>query len=257
MQKDDIRPLVKASDIPAALGLLTRLPISVDTKVARARGAQAAWAYPLVGLIIALIALSITSVLGWLGLNTTLQAGACLLIMTIITGAMHEDGLADSADGLWGGWTLERRLEIMNDSHIGTYGVLALAFSVLLRFAALTQLIALGHFWSGVITAAVLSRANMLSVMTLLPHARETGLSQSVGRPEQSTMLAGIGVALAVAFVMSPWHLPALAIVSILSTMACAAIARHKINGQTGDILGATQQVSEVLLFATCLALVS
>ena len=165
MRNTDKGPLVALSDVPAAIGLLTRLPARVDTELATARGAAAAWAYPIVGLIVSVIAvicMTITSAIG-------LPAGAAALIgvatATIITGAMHEDGLADAADGLWGGWDPVHRLKIMKDTYIGAYGVIAIVLSLLMRWLLLTELIQLGA-GAALIAAAMLSRAAMVGVMT-------------------------------------------------------------------------------------------
>jgi len=127
VEKDDIA-LMHWRDVPAALGLLTRLPVPVDTDHATARAAKAAWAYPLVGLVLALL----LAVIGWLasGLMPEIRAAILLAAGVIITGALHEDGLADAVDGLWGGWDKARRLEIMKDSHIGAYGVIGLVLSL-------------------------------------------------------------------------------------------------------------------------------
>jgi len=255
LQKDDTTALVQWSDVPAALGLLTRLPIKVDTEAAIHRGAASAWAYPVVGICVALISLLIVTGLSWFGVTSWILAGIYVALGIIITGAMHEDGLADSADGLWGGWTKERRLEIMKDSRIGTYGVLALILAVLLKAMAIHALIEAGSVWGPLVVCAAASRALMVVLMSLLPNARDTGLSQSVGRPEQSTMLVACAVGLGIGLVALPSFVPALMIVSVLVTLACGAIARAKIGGQTGDILGATQQITEIVLLITCMSL--
>ena len=129
MDKHDKSPIVSLGDITAALGLLSRLPVRVDTSRATARGAQAAWAYPIAGLILAALACAIAQIALMLGVPAPLTAGLALASLVIMTGAMHEDGLADSTDGLWGGWDKDRRLAIMKDSHIGAYGVIACPIS--------------------------------------------------------------------------------------------------------------------------------
>ena len=115
MQKHDI-VLISGHDIPAALGLLTRIPIKVDMDRAATRGPAATWAYPLAGLVVGLIMAVIAWVAQLLGIAAPVIAALMLTGAIITTGAMHEDGLADSADGLWGGWDKARRLEIMKDS---------------------------------------------------------------------------------------------------------------------------------------------
>ncbi|MEO0829047.1 MAG: adenosylcobinamide-GDP ribazoletransferase, partial [Pseudomonadota bacterium] len=118
-------PLLSIWDPLAALGLLTRLPVRLPD-AAISRGAKAAWAWPLAGLVVA----SLTAVIALLtlkaGLPQSLAAGLALGVQIMVTGGLHEDGLADTTDGIWGGWDKARRLEIMRDSRIGAYGVLAL-----------------------------------------------------------------------------------------------------------------------------------
>jgi hypothetical protein len=122
-----------------------------------------------------------------LGVAPGAAAAVAVGTQAMVTGALHEDGLADSADGLWGGWDKTRRLAIMKDSHIGTYGVLALILVMLLRWTALAALFAQGTPWAALIAAGALSRAPMAVLMAALPNARGTGLSHSVGRPDGVT----------------------------------------------------------------------
>lgn len=239
-----------------ALALLTRLPVPIDPHFAQTRGAAAAWAYPLAGAVVALIAAAV----GWLalsiGLPSWLAAGLLIATQILITGAMHEDGLADSADGLWGGWTRTRRLEIMKDSHIGTYGVLSLVLSVLLRWAALASLMPNAP-WVAILIAAITSRAAMVTLMAALPHARADGLARSVGRPQMPAVWAAIGLtALTGLVLIGPEILTVIACAG-LATLICCLIAHRKVGGQTGDILGATQQIAEITTLITLAALLS
>lgn len=257
MANRDTTALVQVSDLFAALGLISRLPVTVDGERAMARGAAAAWAYPMAGLVIGAILACAATVSLWLGLGTPISAAIALATGVIITGAMHEDGLADSADGLWGGWDPARRLEIMKDSHIGVYGVAALVLSFLIRWLALSELMAAGLHWAAIITAAMISRACMTAVMAVLPNARDTGLSQSVGRPSQRTALLATAIgALACVALWGGWGLIVTAVV-ILSVLSCMAIAKAKIGGQTGDILGATQQITEIAVLLTLVGLIN
>ena len=252
MAKDDI---VSWGDLPAALGLLTRLPVRVDTAAAVARGARAAWAWPLAGAVVAVIAALSGAAALRLGLPPGIVAGLVLAAQIIITGAMHEDGLADSADGLWGGWTRDRRLEIMKDSHIGTYGVLALILSVGLRWLALQALIGLGWLWPALILPAMLSRLPMVALLQALPPARQGGLGRSVGVPPRNTLVLGTGLTMAVTLLLvGPWALPLALTVGAVS-LGWAAIAMAKIGGHTGDILGGAQQLAEITALLTLLAL--
>jgi adenosylcobinamide-GDP ribazoletransferase len=237
-------------DIAVAAALLTRLPLPRLPDRAFARQTRAGWAFALVGAGVGLLAAGAGLAALWAGLPAGAAAGAVLGAQIALTGAMHEDGLADTADGLWGGWTIERRLQIMRDSHIGSYGVLALILSLGLRWVALALLIAAGNgvLIGAVIAAAALSRAVLPGLMTVLPAARVDGLAHGVGTPGWgvSTCALGFGGALAWLGAGAAIVLPAL--VAFLAVAALAAIARAKIGGHTGDILGAAQQVAEISL---------
>ncbi|MFT4150523.1 MAG: adenosylcobinamide-GDP ribazoletransferase [Paracoccaceae bacterium] len=227
-------------DIMAALGLLTRLPVPLAPP--RPEGA---WAWPLAGGAVgALAALAGGAGLG-LGLPAGIAAGMALAAGMLATGALHEDGLADCADGFWGGRDKARRLAIMKDSAIGSYGTLALIVTVLVRWQAVTAILA-GGDWPLLIAAAALSRAPMAALSAFLPNARGAGLSQSVGRPLPRTAglsaAAGLGIALATA---GEAALP-MAFGAALAACVVALVARTKIGGQTGDVLGASQQLAEV-----------
>lgn len=250
---DDTHRLIAAKDVLAALGLLSRLPVPVDVALATRRGALAAWAYPFAGAAIAGIAASAGQCALWAGLPAPLAAGLTLAAMVIITGALHEDGLADTADGLWGGWDRDRRLEIMKDSRIGAYGVIALILGLGLRWQALAAILDIA-LWPALIASAMLSRAAMVPLMTFLPNARACGLSQNVGRPAKSTaLLAGAAAGLAAVVAFQTFGVVLLA-VTALTAASCALIARAKIGGQTGDILGATQQITEISVLLTIAA---
>ncbi|SFC72083.1 adenosylcobinamide-GDP ribazoletransferase [Tropicimonas isoalkanivorans] len=240
-------------DIALATALLTRLPIPVPPDYAATRGAGAAWAYPLAGVPVAAAA----GILAWVGMHLGLPAattaGLVIVVQVVLTGAMHEDGLADTADGLWGGWSRERRLEIMKDSRIGSYGVMALILSVGLRWSALS---ALGSaMLPTLIAVALISRATMIGTMTILPNARADGLSKSIGRPGPRSFLVAAVVASALSMLTTGGMTFALIASATLAALGLGAIARAKIGGQTGDILGATQQVSEIAALATAATL--
>ncbi|MGR3491116.1 MAG: adenosylcobinamide-GDP ribazoletransferase [Shimia sp.] len=239
-------------DLAAATGLLTRLPVPVDGDRAMERGARSAWAYPLVGLLVGLILAGV----GWvlLPLGAPLAAALALAVGIVITGALHEDGLADCADGFWGGYTKDRRLEIMADSRIGTYGVLALGLSLLIRWQAMALLLAISPLW--LILAPALSRAAMVPVMQYMDHARPGGLSARVGKPGQRAELVSFVLILAInsAFGLTAIA-PALAVTVV--TLGCPLIAQRKIEGQTGDVLGATQQLTEMAALVALVAVLT
>ncbi|WP_375689186.1 adenosylcobinamide-GDP ribazoletransferase [Pseudooceanicola sp. LIPI14-2-Ac024] len=238
-------------DILAALALLSRLPLPRTSEVR----SGAAWAYPLAGVVLGALVAAAAGGMLLIGLPVSLAALIALAVAVILTGAMHEDGLADVADGFWGGWTRDRRLEIMRDSHIGTYGVTALALSLAARWQALVLILAAGQHWSALIAAAALSRAAMPAVMCALPHARADGLSHHVGRPPTSRAVAAAVIAVVLAVILLPITTAlAASLMAALTTAGLAALARHKIGGQTGDVLGATQQLAEIAVLCAIVA---
>lgn len=240
MQKNDI-----IRDIGLALMLLTRLPLPTLPKAWFQYQAQAAWAFPLAGLAIALPACGAATLAIWLGLSTSIAAGLMLAVQILLTGAMHEDGLADTADGFWGGFTPERRLEIMKDSQIGTYGVVALILTVGLRWLALTALISQVGVWP-MLAVATLSRVTMPILMVTLPNARSAGLSHSVGRPNTAALTIGFGFALLFSLLLIGSTIISVLAGMALTTFGLGLLARAKIGGQTGDVLGTSQQIAEL-----------
>lgn len=238
------------SDLGIALSLLSRVPVPIDHDAAAQHAARAAWAFPVVGAGLGLFCGGVGWGLASVGLPAEAVAACVLAVLIFVTGALHEDGLADSADGLFGGWTREKRLEIMRDSRIGAYGVLAIGLSLLLRWSCLTALLeALGPtgLLIGIPVSAALSRAAMVPVMTRLPHAREDGLARHVGQaPAWAAALASV-LALALALMIAGGLAGATsALAAALAAFLVARTALSRIGGQTGDILGAAQQCAEI-----------
>jgi adenosylcobinamide-GDP ribazoletransferase len=244
----DIAPRL-LPDLLSGFALLTRLPLPDH----QGTGAASAWSWPVVGAVLGGIAALVAGLALWLGLTPGVVAGLVLALGAMLTGGLHEDGLSDTADGLFGGWTRERRLEIMKDSRVGSYGVLALVLVTLVRWSALTTILAGGSLWV-LVAVGALSRAPMAVVMSALPNARETGLSHATGRPSGQVALIGAALAMAIAFLFAGWAaLPMLVLVAI-STWLLARSAKARIGGQTGDVLGATQQLAEAAALAVLAA---
>ena len=232
----------------SALMLLTRLPVRGTPARPAAR---AAWAWPLVGAGIGAAMAAVLWAGTALGLAPGLAAALALAASAALTGALHEDGLADVADGVWGGRTPERRLEIMRDSRLGTYGALALTLSVLARWSLLAAA-AQGEAWLAPVAAAALSRAAMAWVLCA-PPARADGLGRGAGVPSRGTVAAATALG-ALPLVAAPGAaLPALAGAALV-TAGLVALARAKVGGQTGDVCGAAQQLSEIAILAVLTA---
>lgn len=209
---------------------------------------------PLAGAVIGLPAALVLASALTLGLDPFMAAALAIAALTLSTGFLHEDGLADTADST-GGKDREQRLAIMRDSRIGSYGASALILAFLLRVGALasiaSQIPAAGAALS-IIAAAALSRTAALAPMAYLSPARKDGLAHAVGRPERGAFR--VAVALAAGLTLAAGAFPGVpfagAVLMIVSTAFAAFVmtrfsSRH-LGGQTGDIAGATQQVAEI-----------
>ncbi len=225
-----------------ALGFLTRLPVAPPVEDWRGRLAAAAWAFPLVGLVVGGFGGAVWSAGHWLGLPLVLAALVAVAAQVLLTGALHEDGLADVADGFGGGRDRARKLEIMRDSQIGAYGVVALVLVLLARVAAVASL---EQVLMGLLVAAILSRAAMALAMGLLPAARGDGLghdASGVSAPAWAGVALAVVIAVfAVGFAQAFW---VVFTAGIVLAFVCWRAVRH-IGGQTGDVLGAVQQLVE------------
>lgn len=208
------------------------------------RGGAAAWAYPVVGFAVggtaALAGLAALAV----GLAPALAAGLALAVAIFATGALHEDGLADCADALWSGRGPSERLAIMRDSRIGAYGATALILAIGLRWAALAELIAEPGWPAILLSAAALSRV-AVAMVQMGPSARPDGLAASQGRVPPAAAAFGLALGLGGTVLLT-----GALFIPLIITLGVAfllhRILRARIGGQSGDGLGATQQVSEV-----------
>lgn len=246
-------------DFAKMLRFYSRLPVPVFAFEAAPHGlpdfARAVWAVPLVGATIGAVGAFLGFAAYLAGLSTLIAAALTIAALVIVTGAFHEDGLADSCDGLWGGATPARRLEIMKDSRVGTFGAAGLALSLALRIFALAELFRLvgPMAFPLVIGIGAASRPLALLPTFLLPPATGTGLAASVAMPGARGLMAAILIGLALlAGAAYPLNLlPGLAVTLgalALVLMIAIRIARLKIGGHTGDILGACQQLGEITL---------
>jgi len=215
-------------------------------------------ALPFAALVIAAPAALIALLAGLAGVDALLTAALAVTALIVTTGAFHEDGLADSADGLFGGHTPERRLEIMKDSRVGTFGALALGLSLLLRVSALAAILQGAGAWAvaaAVLVAAPWSRVEGLRILATVEPSRSNGASAAVGQPDRSVLPIAYGLSGALALVLvAAGALPLAGIVLglALSALAASGLARtaiRLIGGQTGDILGAAQQLGEIAIY--------
>ena len=244
----------RAKELTASIVFLTRLPFARAMPITGADIAQAVWAFPIAGILIGLIGALVYALAHRAGLPAWPAATLTVLATLAATGCLHEDGLADTADGFGGGKTRERKLDIMRDSRIGTYGVCALAMSILLRVSALASLADPGLVVPALIAAHGAARATMPAFMFLVPPARRDGLSFDVGAPPRTgvTIAGALGV-LILAICLGP-ALGIAALILLLAVIALMAwLSIAQIEGQTGDVLGAVEQVSEIVILLVAL----
>jgi adenosylcobinamide-GDP ribazoletransferase len=248
-------------DAALALVFLTRLPLPIAGPLAEGAAARAMGWFPLVGGLVGLAGGLVTALASLAHLPPLACALLGLAAMVWLTGGLHEDGGADVADGFGGGRDVARKLEIMRDSRVGSYGVLALIFSVGLRAAAIGALLEAGPgaVIAGLVAAGALSRAGLAALADRLPPARRDGLAAAQGKPTKTTVwLAGAlgsGVALlALAPLALGWLALPAALAAAGATGLMAALARRQIGGHTGDVFGAAQQVAEIAALLTLTA---
>jgi adenosylcobinamide-GDP ribazoletransferase len=240
-----------------ALSWLTRLPVPRELGWTPERFAESARYYPLVGTLVGLIA----ALVYWLA-ALWLPTLPALLLSTLatlrLTGAFHEDGLADSADGLGGGGNPERVLEIMKDSRIGSYGAIALVLALFTKMALLVTLAQVSLSWvlAGLLAAHVSSRTVPLFIIRSLKHVGDSPHSKSKPLADDIS-LGGLLVGVlwwAGAMVVVSYALPAQAwlLGSLGAVLGAAVVAwrlHRRIGGYTGDGLGASQQVAELAFY--------
>lgn len=212
-------------------------------------------AFPLVGALLGIAAGFAFAIATGLGLPVLVAGVIAVALLALMTGALHEDGLADMADGFGGGQNVEKKLAIMRDSRIGAYGVIVLVLVLAAKVGALADLQDIGVVMSGLICAAAASRAAMPAMMRWSTPARSDGLAVEAGRPAAAHVWTGIALAVILSVVLLTWTGVVALLIGALGAVAVGVLARRQIGGHTGDVLGATQQISE-LIFLLALAAV-
>ena len=234
-------------EFAAAVQFMTRIPVPAYRHEA-ALVLGGAKFYPLVGALVAVGAIGIERVL-YTHLSTSITALIVLTYLVLITGGFHEDGLADTADAFGGGWTVERMLNIMHDSRIGSFGTIALCLSLLARWALLTAM-PWNRFPAYMLAAHVLCRWSTLPLGAVTDSARTDGLGARLAH-KISPAATAIGSLLAFAIV--GWALKGDAVLPI-AVVSCITFLsgwyyRSQIGGVTGDCFGATNQLSEIAVY--------
>jgi len=236
-----IRALV--GDLTTALGFLTRLPISPND---HAQLASAARCFPLVGALVGLVAGAVGAFAYWIGLGAWLAAVFAVTTQIAVTGALHEDGLADVADGFGGGFDRATKLAIMRDSAVGSYAVLALVLVLAARIAAVAAL-APGYWLLIALPAATAASRGAITVsMHMLPPARDDGLGASAGTPTRLAVGQSLLFCVLCVVPLGPVGAAAALVGATLGGCAVAWLALRQIGGATGDVFGAIQVIAEV-----------
>lgn len=251
-------------DLLRALSFLSRIPVpgrvfeGHDGKLSRT-----VRAFPLAGFLIALLPALVLILAASAG-KPLIGAILAIGLEIALTGALHEDGLADCADGLFGHADRARALDIMKDSRIGAYGTIAIVLGLLLRISAVALIAAeYTPFHAGLafLAGAVIARLSMVAHWHRLPDARANGVAQASGRPGDDAMIVAAIIGLWLILILAIWSAgPVDALAAMLMALAVLLVftarIRARLGGQTGDTIGAAGRLSE-LTFVTLLALLA
>jgi adenosylcobinamide-GDP ribazoletransferase len=253
---DDLWVQRCVNDLKIGFIFLTRLPLAHQMPIAKGELSQALWTAPVVGAAVGLLGAAVYGLAQALYLPPLPAAVLAIAATLAVTGGLHEDGLADVADGFGGGATRERKLEIMHDSRIGTFGVCALILSFMLRVAALTNLGDPGLVAAVLVAAHAAGRAPLAAFMRLIPAARTDGMSADAGRPSQGSAMAA--VLLGLLLIGLGFATGVVAVVLLAAGFGCMAwLCKKQIGGQTGDVLGALEQTGEIVVLLVAAAAAS
>lgn len=217
--------------------------------------AEAAGLFPLVGVGIGTCAALALLASFHIGLHPLACAMIALAVAALVSGGLHEDGLADFFDGLGAGRSKEQRLAIMGDSRLGSFGALALIFATIIRAAILSGLFSPDTAALALIAGASVSRATLPGLMRWLDPVRPTGLGAAAGRPEPTQIALAVLIALVTALLtVGFWGAMSALVAALMAAAIVGFVAQQKIGGQTGDVLGAAQVLAEIAILAAIAA---
>lgn len=243
-----------------ALSFLSRIPLP---NFAFKSGAlpinQITGFFPLAGMVLGGLASIVMVGSNYIGLPPLASSIIAIATLSLLTGALHDDGLGDTADGFFGGNTPEKRLEIMKDSHIGTFAALTLIAFFTMKIVLLSAVIERSGLYSAticLITIEAASRAAMVAFWYKIPSARTHGLSANIGAPADNAFWTAQWSGLLI-FAVGFIYISGLTtflyafIATVCTVFAFAKLSLNKIGGQTGDTLGACQQLVTLTLLIT------
>ena len=235
-------------DLRTAVAFLTRLPMPHPQGATPQNFVRAHRMFPIVGAAIGAAAGLVCLGLRAIGVPDLAAAALALGASAILTGALHEDGLADVADGFGGGRDREAKLEIMRDSRLGTYGALILLVSFVAKLAALAA-IPDGFVVQSLIAAHALARGVLPAMSMSMAYARTDGLARNAGQPDSAIAATAAVMALFIALLALSWtNAFWAAVMAGLCAAGMAWLAKRQIGGQTGDVLGGAEQLAETAI---------
>jgi adenosylcobinamide-GDP ribazoletransferase len=237
----------RLDELILALTLLTRIPMPPARAGDSAALGRAVWAYPLVGALVGGMGAAAFAAARALGVPADAAAWLALAVMVLATGCFHEDGLADFWDGIGGGRTIARKLEIMRDSRIGSYGAAALILSFGLRASLVSSLDGHGLAEAG--------RTAIAAVLAILPPARDDGLAATAAAPPAGRVAVALAWPVLLLTILPVQAVFVFCLAAGLAAGWMIALMRRQIEGYTGDGLGATEQTVELAVLIACAAL--
>lgn len=234
-----------------ALQFLTRVPVRGDSAPDLTRSVP--W-FPVIG---ALLGVTLGALLVGIAELVPMPVAAVVVVLlgVLVTGAFHEDGLADVADAFAGGWDREQRFRILTDPLHGSYGVAAMSGTILLRAVCLAVL-APAAAAVGLVVAHTLGRGSAVAAMATSPTAKPGGLGADYTRAlRPGPAMVGTAFAIVATVLVAGWWAGPLVGAAVVATLVVSALAVAKLGGVTGDVLGAIEQVTECLVLVTLTAL--
>jgi adenosylcobinamide-GDP ribazoletransferase len=234
-----------------ALGFLTR--IRVPNRALALPLNETAHYFPIVGLVVGGIS-ALTFLASNLILPVPLSVWLSMITIILVTGGFHEDGLADSADGLGGGWTKADVLRIMQDSRVGSYGAIALVVTLALKAQTLS-LIPDSKIAGTMIVAHAVSRFYAISITYTHDYVRFEGKSKPISDGMSTSQFLFALITASLTLLLLPWQAALIAIATtLIARQYLVYRMKIRIGGYTGDLLGATQQITEVIIYLSVCA---
>jgi len=244
------------NDFLVALVFLTRFPLRLNLNFGMAAVGSSVRCFPLIGFIVGGISGTIFLLSISAYLTPLIAAFLAIGAQILITGALHEDALGDVVDGFGGGATRDKKLAIMRDSQVGTYAVVTLFIALGLKVAAISSFVDPKLGFMALLAAAGCSRGMVALGMYILPAARGDGLGASAGKPPLTSVLFALFFSVAVPIaILGPFIGSAALLAASLLPLLMGWIAYWQIGGQTGDVLGSLQQISEIGFLLVCSAI--